>query len=518
MKLKNKFLLRSSPLLLIIIIFSILGIRTFFSYNQSMVKLKQDIEPEALAMLELKESLTALEVFVSTRSIDKEKLKSLIQRLNILADKHLDHEHTSDAADKTAHDIKHLALRSINYAHYLSRLEKDDWADEDRIRGFYKAIHREHGDLGQILDKHLALHLQDLATTKSTMSNQYRAGIIVIWCGAGIGLLTTLYGIYSLMQMVLFPIKSLQQSIQQVGERSFKDSFSLQTGDEFEELALEFEKMAEKLEKSYHQLDAKVLARTRELSETNVQLTKEIGERKQAEQEQLKAEARVHLLTQKILTVQETERKRISLDLHDNVAQELSALKVYSENFSLQHAGGESQLRDNMRKWAKTLNCCIGTVRDLSYNLRPPSIEQIGITGTLAEYCEDFSKQNELTVDFVSAGMERLSTRMDYEVAINIYRFVQEALNNIQQHAHANQVTVRLVASGPSILLRIEDNGCGCDLAEARERALSEKRLGLLGMQERIQLLHGTIKIQSSPGKGMKISAEIPCKNIDIPG
>ena len=102
------------------------------------------------------------------------------------------------------------------------------------------------------------------------------------------------------MQMVLLPIKSLQQSIQQVGERSFKDSFSLHTGDEFEELASEFEKMAKKLENSYHHLDAKVLARTKELSETNAQLTKEIGERKQAEEEQLKAEARVHLLTQKL--------------------------------------------------------------------------------------------------------------------------------------------------------------------------------------------------------------------------
>lgn len=270
----------------------------------------------------------------------------------------------------------------------------------------------------------------------------------------------------------------------------------------------QFEKMAEKLEKSYHHLDAKVLTRTKELSTTNARLTKEISERKQAEKEQLKAQARVHLLTQKLLTVQETERKRISLDLHDNVAQELSALKVYSENFSSQQPVDDSQLQNNMRKWAKTLNCCIGTVRDLSYNLRPPSIEQIGITGTLAEYCKDFSRQNGLSVDFVSAGMERLALLMEYEVSINIYRFVQEALNNVQQHAQADKVTVRLVASGPSILLRIEDNGRGCNLAEARERAFSEKRLGLLGMQERIQLLHGSIRIQSSPGKGMKIDLE----------
>lgn len=512
MKLKNKFLLRFSPLLLVILVLSLLGIRTFFSYNQSMVKLKQNIEPEALAMLELKQSLTALQVFINTRSIDKEKLTALIKRLDILAGKHLEHEHTGSPEDDTAHDIKHRALRGINYARYLSQLKESEWTDEARIKGFYAAIRQEHLDLSHILDKHLALHLQELANTKSTMSAQYTAATIAIWCGAAIALVTTLYGIYSLMQMVLLPIKSLQQNVQRVGDGSFTDSLPVQTGDEFEELAIEFKKMAGKLEKSYQRLDAKVEARTEELSNTNAELLNEISERQLAEKEQLKAEARVHLLTQRILKVQETERKRISLDLHDNVAQELSALKVYSENFLFGQTEEHSQLQSKMQEWATILNRCIGTVRDLSYDLRPPSLEQMGITDTLAEYCQDFSRKYNLRVDFASAGMDRLSTLMKYETAINIYRFVQEALNNIQQHGCTDQATVRLVASGPSIVLRVEDNGKGCDLTEARERAISEKRLGLLGMQERIHLLHGSITIKSQPGKGMKIFAEIPCK------
>ena len=499
-------------MLLIIIVLGILGIRTFFSYNQIIVKLKQNVEPSALALLELKQALTSLEVFINARSIDREKLMIQIESLDALADKHLVHEkHRDDQSNKTAHDIKHRALRIIEYARYLSHLEEDDWQDGSEIKDFYAAIHQEHLDLTDILDQHLSLHLRDLAATKSTMSDQYRAGILVIWCGAAIGVLIALYGIYSLMKMVLIPIKILQQGAQRVGNGSFDYHLSLKTGDEFEELAMEFKEMAGKLAESYSHLDAKVLARTKELSKANAELIKEIRERRQAEEEQLKAEARVHVLTQELLKVQETERKRISLDLHDNVAQELSALKVYSESFLFKQAIDDSQLRIKMTEWSKILNCCIGTVRNLSYNLRPPSIEQMGITSTLADYCRDFSRQSGLTINFVSAGMDRLSLSIDYEIAINIYRLVQEALNNIQQHACADRVNVRLVASGPSIVLRVEDNGQGCDLAEAGERAVSERRLGLLGMQERVRLLHGSIKIQSRPGNGMIICAEIPC-------
>ena len=497
-------------MLLIIIVLAILGIRTCFSYNQSIVKLKQDIEPSALALLELKQALTSLEVYIDARSIDREKLKIQIDSLVVLADKHLVHEkHKGDQSNITAHNIKHRALRIIDYARYLSRLEENDWQDESEIKDFYAAIHQEHLDLNDILDQHLSIHLQELAETKSTMSDQYSAGIFVIWCGAGIGVLITLYGIYSLMKMVLIPIKILQQGTQRVGNGNFDYHFSLKTGDEFEELSMEFEEMAGKLAESYSHLDAKVLARTKELFKANAELKEEVSER-------LKAEARVHVLTQELLKVQETERKRISLDLHDNVAQELSALKVYSESFLFKQVIEDSQLRIKMTEWSKILNCCIGTVRNLSYNLRPPSIEQMGIASTLADYCRDFSRQSGLTVNFVSAGMGRLSLSIEYEIAINIYRLVQESLNNIKRHACAGIVNVRLVASGPSIVLQIEDNGQGCDLAEAREKAVSERRLGLFGMQERVRLLHGSIKIQSCPGKGMKICAEIPCEDLTV--
>lgn len=517
MKLQRKLFLRFVPLLLIIFVFCLLGGWTFFSYKQSIFKVKQDVEPSGLAMLELKRALVSMEKFTAAGAVDKKKLKRLVQRLETLADKHLAHEqHPGDPSHNIAHDIKHRVLRSIKYANYLSHLEEHSWKNKAETQEFYAAVHQEYNELSNLLDEHLSLHLQDLAITTTIMSRQYQTGMTVIWCGAVLGILATLYGIYSLVKIVLVPIETLQQCVRRIGNGKFENKCSLRTGDEFEELAMEFENMARKLEKYYQELDGQVEARTRELSRANAELQTEILERKQAEKEQLRAEAQVHLLTQKILKIQETERKRIALDLHDNVAQELSALKATAETFLFDRTGEGSQLQEQMEAWTKILNRCIATVRELSYNLRPPSIEQLGLIGALADLCGIFSRQSGLQIDFMAAGMERLSLDMGYEVAINIYRLVQEALNNIQEHAAAETVTVRLVASGPSVVLRIEDDGRGCDLAEVEERTLSEKRLGLLGMQERVRLLEGSFKIRSAPGKGMKIYAEIPCDNVAV--
>jgi signal transduction histidine kinase len=101
---------------------------------------------------------------------------------------------------------------------------------------------------------------------------------------------------------------------------------------------------------------------------------------------------------------------------------------------------------------------------------------------------------------------------LEYETEINIYRLIQEALNNIKRHAGADRVTIRLVASSPVIVIRIKDNGKGFDVNDRRRRALKEKRMGLQSMVERVGLLAGKISIQSRPTKGTYILIEIPLK------
>jgi len=102
--------------------------------------------------------------------------------------------------------------------------------------------------------------------------------------------------------------------------------------------------------------------------------------------------------------------------------------------------------------------------------------------------------------------------KLDFDTEINLYRLIQEGLNNIKKHAQASHAVIRLVASSPNIILRIEDNGQGFDVERRLARSLKEKRLGLSSMEERVSLLEGTMRIKSQPSKGTSLFLEVRCK------
>ncbi len=213
-------------------------------------------------------------------------------------------------------------------------------------------------------------------------------------------------------------------------------------------------------------------------------------------------------LSQKLIKAQEIERQRISRYLHDNVAQNLSTVRMDCEalckDLSVQHPvleGKASEMSD-------ILQLTIAEVRNLSYDLRPPGLEQMGLARTIYRLCEDFQKRSGIAVDFYSAGMDNL--KLDFDTEINLYRIVQEALNNIKKHAEADLVVVRLVASYPNILLRIEDNGKGFEVPDHYDILLNKKCMGLQSMHERVRLIQGKMKIQSKLKKGTKILVESP--------
>jgi signal transduction histidine kinase len=122
----------------------------------------------------------------------------------------------------------------------------------------------------------------------------------------------------------------------------------------------------------------------------------------------------------------------------------------------------------------------------------------------------DFSEKSQLSIDFDSAGMDNIE--LDCDTEINLYRMVQEGLNNIRNHADASNVVIRLIVSFPNIILRIEDDGRGFDVKERLAQATKEKRMGLRSMKERVGLLEGKMKVRSRPGEGTKIFIEVPYK------
>jgi signal transduction histidine kinase len=150
----------------------------------------------------------------------------------------------------------------------------------------------------------------------------------------------------------------------------------------------------------------------------------------------------------------------------------------------------------------------ITAVRNIAHDLYPASLEQLGLVRTLRRCCEDFSKRTGHEVHFASVGLEAIE--LDFDTKIALYRLIQESLNNIQKHADATRVTIKLAASFPHIMLRIEDNGKGFDVEKRLDAALRERRMGVWSMRQRVAHLRGELEIQSRPTQGTKIQVKVP--------
>ncbi len=223
-----------------------------------------------------------------------------------------------------------------------------------------------------------------------------------------------------------------------------------------------------------------------------------------------RAEERIHSLTGQLMKAQETERQRLSRNLHDLVGQNLSALIIGIDTLFDDQPKVPSAMRQRLAELSKMVQGTITAVRDLAYGLRPTSLDQLGLAKTVLQYCEEFSGRTGVKVDFFAPGLDNLKLASDIEIAL--YRLIQEGLNNVKKHADATNATIRLVASFPNIILRIEDNGKGFDAENRLASAINEKRMGLVSMEERVALRGGKMRIESRPMQGTKIFIEVPIK------
>jgi len=224
--------------------------------------------------------------------------------------------------------------------------------------------------------------------------------------------------------------------------------------------------------------------------------------------ERKKSQEFIRKLTHELIKHQEKERHMISLELHDTVAQDLISLKMISDLLFQELQDAPDERRNMFSNFSKILQKSIDKVRDISYDLRPPGLDHYGVINAVYEYVHDFSEQTGIHVDLMDEGIK--DKRFNYYTEINLYRLVQEGLNNIRKHADAVHVTIRFGVSRPNMILSIEDDGKGFDVEEYRKRRPTEKRMGLRSMEERTRLLNGTMTIESRPKNGTKIRMEIP--------
>ena len=224
-------------------------------------------------------------------------------------------------------------------------------------------------------------------------------------------------------------------------------------------------------------------------------------------------EQRIKELARSLVEVQEIERLRISQDLHDNVAQDLSAARIACETLfdGLDEDG--SVLRQRVAGLSSAIASSLQSIRSIAYDLRTQDINQYGLATSLDRLCGSYARPDLPSVTFQSAGVDGLPLAPDE--ALNIYRIVQEALANARRHANAKSVTVTLVHSHPDLILRITDDGVGFDVERTFAEAAERRCMGLVGIRERTAILRGTLTIASRVGKGTQIKVTIPFESTE---
>ncbi len=215
------------------------------------------------------------------------------------------------------------------------------------------------------------------------------------------------------------------------------------------------------------------------------------------------------LLAQAVLA-QEEERERISADLHDSVAQWLVAASYRVQTCSqLLTEGGNSVALDELTDMENTLNKSVKELRRVVIGLRPPALDELGLSHALRQSLDDL-KTDGLICKFSQVGTP---IRLPSSVEIAVYRVVQEALTNIRKHASATRVNLRLQFQEDKLLVTVRDNGQGFDLTQTLDSAISVGHVGLLGMKQRAEILGGDIKIKTSEGAGTAITLSFPIQS-----
>lgn len=211
-------------------------------------------------------------------------------------------------------------------------------------------------------------------------------------------------------------------------------------------------------------------------------------------------------LLKRVVTVQEDERRRISRELHDELGQEINSLLVRLK--VLQKIGDCPAGREIITGLEESASAMLGLIHDMALELRPTILDDLGLVPALAQYIRDCPEHLNLVVDFEVIGGE--SRRLPREIETTLYRIVQESLTNAARHAQTGRASVLLRLGKERVMAIIEDNGVGFDLNHVRTGPEKKTRLGLYGMQERVALVGGKLTIETSPGAGTHIYAEVP--------
>ncbi len=214
--------------------------------------------------------------------------------------------------------------------------------------------------------------------------------------------------------------------------------------------------------------------------------------------ERVRAQAALRALSRRLLEIQEEERGRLARDLHDDIGQALTALKIQVE--SLHVLRGDASQRSRVDECVDTIQSTLERVRQLSLSLRPPQLDDLGLAAALRSHLDRQARVAGLASHFDAASAPH---ELSPETETACFRVAQEAITNVLRHAHARNLWVRLYDEGGRLALSVRDDGAGFDVQTVRG-------LGLAGMEERTALVGGSLELSATPGKGTVVLAMFP--------
>jgi PAS domain S-box-containing protein len=215
------------------------------------------------------------------------------------------------------------------------------------------------------------------------------------------------------------------------------------------------------------------------------------------------AEEALSSVSRRLIEAQEQERARIARELHDDLSQRLALLSISLEQFEQGTPDLSPQARQHLHKIAEAATEVSSNLHDLSHQLHPRKLDTLGLVAALGGFCNEFSRQHNLQVQFVHSD---IPGQIPKDVTICFFRIVQEALRNVVKHSGAAEAKVEISGHGDRIDLCISDSGTGF----SPESVKAEAGLGLISMRERLRLVGGHLSIESEPSHGTRIRVRIP--------
>lgn len=243
-----------------------------------------------------------------------------------------------------------------------------------------------------------------------------------------------------------------------------------------------------------------------ELHRKNAELMREIAERRRVEEDLRASEEKLRALAAHLQSVREEEGTRIAREIHDELGQALTGLKMDLTWLTNKLPGGQKGLADKAKSMFRLIDETVQSVRKIASRLRPEVLDQLGLAAAVGWQARDFQMRTGIRckVEAPASGIDGL----DAERSTAAFRIFQELLTNVARHAEATRIDVQMRVDSGVLRLEVQDNGKGIAPADIT----SPKSLGLLGMRERVLPFGGAIEIGGSPGKGTKVTVSVPLR------